>query len=153
MQIKMWQNKAQRGKTISCSSVALVLPDSGGKVHNLYLSALVLPFLSLPRSQSPLSSPNRFTSFLVSISFPQSSLHPVPLSSSQLALGLDPGGLSALKDHDGLPYHLQQCWDGAMALDLHHVPFILRFQSKWGRSENGRTGEWGSSCQATVYLL
>lgn len=93
------------------------------------------------------------TAFLLSISFPYSSLHPaLLLSPSQLALGLYPGGLFALKDHDGLHYCLQQCWGTAMALDLCHVLFIQRLQSKWERSESRWTDDdsvCSNSCWAT----
>lgn len=52
---------------------------------------------------------------LLSISFPYSSLHPVRLlSPPQLALGLCPGGLFALEDHDSLRQCLHRCWGTAM---------------------------------------
>lgn len=61
------------------------------------------------------------------------------LSLSQLALGLRPGGLSALEDHDGLHHCLHQCWGAAKGLDLCHVLFIQRLHSK---RERWKIGEW-----------
>ncbi len=73
---------------------------------------------------------------LLSISFLYSSLHPAAVSLSQLALGLRPGGLFALKDHDGLHHCLHQCWGAAMGLDLCRVLFIQRLHRKWERTYN-----------------
>lgn len=128
MQMKTAKNKPQVEITTNDPTFSPFpfLSMHGVTVHNLYLSGFNphilghfsspifhVSFATLPISS--LSGPNGSVFLHLSFQFP-SLIHPVILllSLSQLALGLRPGGLFALEDHDGLYHSLHQCWGTAM---------------------------------------